>query len=575
MKLSSLGGSRLRFLAVMGLGALLGRLLCWRRIAYERAQALLNATQRQFKAVTDHSNAAIYICDLDSRYLMANPAYGEVVGREPDAIVGRHRREVLPPEVVRRVLASDARAFAGETVTEELVDSRGHVMSGLKFALTDDAGKVYALCGIVTDVTEISHMRHQIEHLAAFDPLTGLYNRGRLLEALDAALRYRPGRLCDGALLRLDIDNFRAINDSLGHDAGDAQLQAVADILRERMRDTDLVARLHADEFVVVLWGDEEAGALKVADEIRALLAERLEGAIRLSIGISTFTQGDETTAEDLLVAADVALREAQESGGDRACAYRWQSASALAWVRRIRAALDEGSFELHAQPILDLRSNRVVLHELLIRMRSDDGDLIPPAAFIPAAEQLGLIGEIDHWVLDRALELAGAGHPVAVNVSAHSVNDETLAAAVRDAVEQGLDPRNLVLEITETAAIGNLAEARQLATTLGEIGCSLALDDFGTGFGSFSYLKHLPARYIKIDMDFVRQIVSNPTDREIVRSIAGIAAALGKRTIAEGVEDEATLQAVRELGIDYVQGYHVGRPQPLDQALAAVGDPA
>jgi diguanylate cyclase (GGDEF)-like protein len=449
------------------------------------------------------------------------------------------------------------------------------VTSGIKFALRNDAGRVYALCGIISDVTEIRQMRHQIEHLSAFDPLTGLYNRGRLLEALDAAVRYRPGKLRRGALMRLDIDNFRAINDSLGHDAGDAHLQAVADILRGRMRDTDLVARLYADEFVVVLWGDGETGAIKVADEIRVLLAERMEGAIRLSIGVSTFTEGDESTAEDLLVAADVALREAQEAGGDRVCVYRWQSASALAWVRRIRTALDEGSFELHAQPILDLRTGRVELHELLIRMRSEDGDLIPPAAFIPAAEQLGLIGEIDHWVLERGLELAAAGHRVAVNLSAQSFTDETLVSLVRRAVEGGVDPHNLVLEVTETAAIGKLAQARVLASTLAEIGCSLALDDFGTGFGSFSYLKHLPAGYIKVDMDFVRQVIANPTDREIVRSVAGIAAALGKYTIAEGVEDEATLAAMRELGIDYVQGYHVGRPQPLEQALGALQQPS
>jgi diguanylate cyclase (GGDEF)-like protein/PAS domain S-box-containing protein len=575
MKAAPLDGTRGRPLAALALGALLVRVLCRRQIERERAEALIGTTERQFREITNHSMAAIYICDRESRYLMANPAYAGIVGWEPEEIVGRHRRDVVPPELLQRIVASDARALAGETVTEELTDARGQVTSGLKFALTDENGAVYALCGIVTDVTEIRQMRHEIAHLAAFDPLTGLFNRGRLLEALDAALRHRPGRLSGGALLRLDIDNFRAINDSLGHEAGDAYLRAVAGILRQRMRDTDLVARLHGDEFVVVLWGDDEAGALKVADEVRALLAERLEGAIHLSVGVSTFVDGDETTAEDLLVAADVALREAQEAGGDRSCAYRWRSASGLAWVRRIRAALDEGSFELHAQPIFDLHTNRIVMHELLIRMRSDDGDLIPPAAFIPAAEQLGLIGEIDHWVLDCALELAGAGHPVAVNLSAHSLNDERLLAAVRRAVEDGLDPRKVVFEITETAAIGNIPQARQLAATLAEIGCSLALDDFGTGFGSFSYLKHLPAGYIKIDMDFVRQIVTNPTDRQIVSSIAGIAAALGKLTIAEGVEDEATLEAVRELGIDYVQGYHIGRPQPLDQALGAVADPA
>ncbi len=519
---------------------------------------------QRLQQVTDRISVAFYVCDRDSRYLMANPAYGDVVGLEPEAIIGRFRAEVLPPALVSPALASDARVLCGETASDEVTDAHGRKVSAVKFAVRDQQGEVYAICGIVTDATDVQRMRLELEHLAAVDPLTGLHTRRHLLEALDTSLTLAAAEHAHGAVLLMDVDNFRAVNDSLGHAAGDEILRAVADALRGRMRDTDLIARLSGDEFVAVLWGDTESGALGVAAELRTLLGAREQGPIRLSIGISTFADGERTTAEDLLVAADVAFHEAKEAGGDQARVYRWQSASAFSWVRRIRAALDQSRLELLAQPILQLRTDRVVMHELLVRLRTDDGDLIPPAAFIPAAEHFGLIGEIDHWVIRRALEFAAAGHHVGVNISAQSLADNSLIELVRRAVAGGVDPCKVMVEVTETAAISNIPQAQMLARSLAEIGCSLALDDFGTGFGSFSYLKHLPAEFIKIDMDFVGQVANNGTDREIVRSIVGIASALGKRTIAEGVEDQETLDVLRELGADYAQGFHIGRPQPL-----------
>jgi EAL domain-containing protein (putative c-di-GMP-specific phosphodiesterase class I) len=243
---------------------------------------------------------------------------------------------------------------------------------------------------------------------------------------------------------------------------------------------------------------------------------------------------------------------------------YGHQASGILTRVQRIRGALAAERFVLHAQPILDLRRGEVACHELLIRMLSDDGGLIPPAAFIPPAERFGLIGEIDRWVTGQALRLAAHGRRVTINLSAKSLADPGIVAAVRDEVNNGLDPRNVIFEITETAAVANTADASELARTLTGIGCELALDDFGTGFGSFSYLKHFPARYLKIDADFVRQARNDATDQAIIRSICGVARALGKETIAEGVEDSETLEILRRQGVDYAQGFFIGRPVPF-----------
>jgi EAL domain-containing protein (putative c-di-GMP-specific phosphodiesterase class I) len=264
---------------------------------------------------------------------------------------------------------------------------------------------------------------------------------------------------------------------------------------------------------------------------------------------------------DDVLTGADIALYEAKEHGGDRSVVYRDRAGGALAWVDRIRTALAENRFVLYGQPIIDLRTRQMVRQELLIRMIADDGQVITPDAFLPAAERFGLVTPIDRWVTDEALQLAASGSAVSFNLSGTSIGDGHILAAVRDAIVEGLDPARIVLEVTETAAMTNLDAARRFATALTNMGCSLALDDFGTGFGSFTYLKHLPAGYLKIDMEFVRDVVDNRTDQEVVQAICAIAHSLGKKTIAEGVEREATLGVLEAYGVDYAQGFFIGRP--------------
>ena len=223
----------------------------------------------------------------------------------------------------------------------------------------------------------------------------------------------------------------------------------------------------------------------------------------------------------------------------------------------------------MYGQPIADLRTGRITHHELLVRMLSEDGDIIPPAAFLPMAERFGVIGEIDRWVTNAGLRLAIDGEGVAINLSGYSIGDQAIVAEIRSAIADGVDPGKVIFDVTEAAAMTKLEATRQFAGTLYGLGCSLALDDFGTGFSSFTFLKHIPARYLKIDMGFVRELASSKLDHQVVKSIVGIARCLDKRTIAEGVQDADTLGVLKAIGADYAQGFHFGAPKRLSPPTA------
>jgi diguanylate cyclase (GGDEF)-like protein len=400
-------------------------------------------------------------------------------------------------------------------------------------------------------------------YLADHDILTGLYNRERLTEELDRQLRYAARYARAGAVLLIDIDNFKLVNDSYGHTEGDRLLKVVAELIGSRLGSTDVVARLGSDEFAGILAETSEHDAIVAANQIRGLLHDRQNGpGVQSSVGICMFGPGDELTPEDVMIGADIALYEAKEHGGDRTVVY--QAGAALTWVDRIWTALAENRFVLYGQPIIDLRTNALARQELLIRMISEDGDVIPPDTFLPAAERFGLVTAIDRWVTEEALRMAAGGEPVSFNLSGSSIGDAEILASVREAISDGLDPASVVFEVTETAAMTNLDGARRFAATLTGMGCGLALDDFGTGFGSFTYLKQLPARYLKIDMEFVRDLVNNKTDQQVVEAICGVAHSLGKQTIAEGVENAQALRTLLSYGVDFAQGYYIGRPKRI-----------
>ena len=425
--------------------------------------------------------------------------------------------------------------------------------------------------------------RRDLERLAETDSLTGVSNRRQFEHELEreVALTLRPGR--SSALLMLDLDNFKYVNDSHGHAAGDSVLVQVAGMLRARLRSTDVVARLGGDEFAVLLREVTSARADAIArsllDDVRTARFS-LEGGHQLrlsvSIGITTFDGEEQLSPAELLVNADIAMYDAKEAGRDRlalaaADVHRDRVKSRQSWLERIRDALEQNLMELHAQPILHLGTREITSYELLLRMRSDTGELIPPAAFLDIAERSGIIRDIDHWVVRSACSMIadadarGQVLRLEVNVSGISFSHpEFLTLIDPHLVALGPLANRLVIELTETAAVGNLAHAIEFANGLARQGCQLALDDFGAGFGGFYYLKYLPCQYLKIDGEFIRTLPSSPVDQVFVRAMVELAYGLGKKTIAEFVEDEETLQLLEVLGVDFAQGYHIGRPAPL-----------
>lgn len=451
------------------------------------------------------------------------------------------------------------------------------------------SGEPPAVLVTVVDTSQQHRHELQLAHLASHDPLTGLANRSSFDQALDDHLeqcrRYGPR----GALLMLDLDNFKQVNDTLGHGAGDQVIVSLAEMLTERLRTTDTIARLGGDEFAILLPEADRHAAEIVAQGLVEAVHERVHALggtrrrVTTSVGVVLVEQSD-ITAEELLSAADLTMYDAKEAGRngfvvlDSMRLGTTRTGESLTWAGRIRDALERDRFRLHAQPIMDLRTGRVTGAEVLVRMIGDDGTLVPPALFLPVAERTGLIAELDRWVVERAVGVLAAtqrldpAFRVEVNLSGHSVGEPAVEAVLaRRIAATGVDPSGLVLEITETAAVSNMEQARSFAERLSAMGCRFALDDFGAGFGSFYYLKHLIFDYVKIDGEFVANCPDNPTDRLILASIVDIARGLGKETIAEFVADESILEVMLARGVDHAQGYHVGRPLPVPDLLALI----
>ena len=455
--------------------------------------------------------------------------------------------------------------------------------------VTDANGRIVSTAIIARDTTERVRYEERLRHMADHDQLTGLLNRRRFDEQLKRELA-RAGRYeAHTAVLSIDIDNFKSINDSAGHAAGDAVLVQVARVLTNRFRLTDVVARLGGDEFAVLLSAVGVAEARAAAEDLLAEIrnSPATYGGkpfrISASIGVTAF-ESDDATAGEVLVNADLAMYAAKTAGRDRVVVYtapearKARAMARLTWSQRIQDALDRDRFVLHLQPILELATGQIKHGELLLRMRGDRGKLIAPGAFLPAAERFGLIHAIDRWVVARAIQLIaetiGPVPQVGINLSGESVvgDHELLRMIEREIERSSVDPSKLIFEVTETAAIANMPEATEFARGLTSLGCSLALDDFGTGFGSFYYLKHLPVNYVKLDGEFIQNLPRSEVDEHVVKAIVGVAQALGIKTVAESVADEETIALLQKHHVDYAQGYFVGKPAPLNVALAENG---
>ena len=437
---------------------------------------------------------------------------------------------------------------------------------------------------IVEDIGDRIAMMTHLREMAEHDSLTGLYNRQYFLTELDRVVEnIRRGSRRDFALLYIDLDNFKFVNDTLGHLAGDNVLVEVTHMLDQRNRKSDLLARIGGDEFAILLYDVKKEQVMQAAEAHRKLLDDyifKYDGSvvqIGCSIGVTLFGHHP-VNKEDLLVQADVACHLAKRSGRNRVHIYRsidqenmTVMTEDMGWAGKIKKAIDENLFCLACQPIMDLKSNQVFGHEVLLRMRDETGGLILPAGFIASAERFGLMRAVDGWVVNHSLESLGKQlqkNPrlhFSINLSAESIGDfsmlETITAAL---LANNVPPTAVTFEITETVAIANLGPAVEFLTRLRNLGCQTALDDFGVGYSSFAYLKDLPVDFVKIDGSFVRDVHRDKLQLAMVRSMNDIAHAMGKYTVAEFVDNHDAMRVLKDMGVDYIQGYYVGGPRLL-----------
>lgn len=419
------------------------------------------------------------------------------------------------------------------------------------------------------DLTELKSAQARASYLSDYDTLTGLYNRQGFQRRLAHALTEQKG----GALLLIDLDDFKAINDLAGHSAGDAVIQRVAERLRELHPAAKLAARLGGDEFALYFEPLPDAQLLQTARYL--CKGDRDQHIATACVGIA-MVQPDCTT-ESLLGHADLALSHARAKGRSNWHLYnpadgtRESLLDRTAQLALITDALHDNRLALFLQPIMAIQAGRAMHYEALLRVQTPDGQILPPAPLIAAAEASGLIREIDQWVLQRAIALIASrpGLHLAVNLSARSLDNPELPALLQGMLEQqGVEPHRLTLEITETATLNQMTHAEILLTGIRALGCKLALDDFGVGFSTFQYLKHLPVDFVKIDGSFIRTLDHSEDDRLFVKALVEAIHGYGKLAIAEYVETAAILQWVTELGVDYAQGYHFGRPQPAESVF-------
>ena len=415
--------------------------------------------------------------------------------------------------------------------------------------------------------------------LANHDGLTGLFNRRRLVEELKREIDNVTVNDTSSALLFIDLDQFKYVNDTCGHPAGDRLIRKVADQLKRTVRGMGIVARFGGDEFAVLVSNIKRRKTRRLAEQIledMRRLAHIEDGHIfhvHCSVGIAMI-ESDKFDHDELIAQADIACREAKENGRNRLQFYSMSENEAekivsdVGWVSKLRDAIDGNQFNLRFQPIVQISNGKITHHEVLLRMRGEDGKLISPDAFLPAAVRFGLMAEIDTWLVEHAIAvLAGYRKDdpelrFSINLSANAFETDDLTGYIRSHLEKNnVPPEAVIFEITESLAVRHLDYVENQIASLRRLGCELALDDFGTGYSSFGYLQRLPVDYIKIDGCFVRDLVKNPVDQKMVRLIGEIGQEAGMRTVAEYVQSGPTLTLLAELGIDLAQGYFIGRP--------------
>jgi diguanylate cyclase (GGDEF)-like protein/PAS domain S-box-containing protein len=551
----------------------------------------LREAHERFRSAFENAPIGMALSDLEGRVIKANPALGSIVGRRSEDLVGTLVIDLTHPDdrettaaELKRLSSSDA---GGYQMEKRYVHSEGHEVwvSVSASCVRDEQGEPLYFIGQVEDIHERRALRERLAYAAIHDPLTGLPNRELFMDRLEVALRRSERGRRDLTVIFLDLDRFKLINDSLGHDLGDQVLRAVANRLGAVMRASDTLARFGGDEFTVLCEEvSEEGDALEVADRLVAamsqpLMLEECELFVSLSVGIAFSHPGD--SAGEMLRNADIAMYRAKERGPSRIEIYRKDdernAVSRLRTSSDLHHAIERDELELHYQPFVDLNTETLLGMEALVRWRHPTRGMLLPNEFVPLAEDSGTIVLLGAWVLNEACRQVAEWHElrecsamdnarmnVSVNVSAVQLADPGFPRQVATAIDSsGIDPDRLWLEITESTLMRDPDQVVELLQQFREMGLHIEIDDFGTGYSSLSYLQRFPVESLKIDRSFISALDETAESAAIVRAIIGLGSSLGMPVIAEGVERRAQVAILRNLGCSIAQGYLFGRPLP------------
>ena len=565
------------------------------RYATERTHTLLalKASEARYRELYENVVAGVFQSTLDGKFMSANPALVRLLGyASEEELLGLDigKDLYMYPEDRENWLRNIQES--GEIRNAELVlkrkDGRKLVVLENSRAVHDDQGRILYYEGTLTDITEAHELSQQLSYEASHDALTGLINRRefelRLQRAIDSA------QLADTrhALCYVDLDNFKVINDTCGHVAGDELLRQLATTLQQRIRANESLARLGGDEFGVLLHDCPLEHAAEVAQGMRRAIEQYqfVWGTNSFFIGASIGVvpiEGTQRRVTQVLSAADAACYAAKDQGRNRVYVYREDDSAVvrrhgeMQWVSRVKRALAEQRFFLEAQPIVPLGGDVTRVHyELLVRLRDENDRRVPPGAFMPAVDRYNLSSRLDRWVIGAAFSWLKRNLPnlrdverFFLNLSGDTLGDRELGQYILQGLrESDISPERIGFEITESAAINNLTRANQLIGELRRQGVAFSLDDFGAGMSSFAYLKALTVDYLKVDGMFIANLGHDPVDFEMVSAINRIGHVMGKRTVAECVEQTSVLEKLREIGVDYAQGFALGLPVPIDELL-------
>lgn len=537
--------------------------------------------------VTQASNGQIHTMNHWGRK-MTRWVHREQDQRDHDSFFSLHKENSLPedyPDKVQLLIRRELSVFQHEAQLHDRYGTLRYI-TWMHSLIENESGD-QSILSVGMDLTDRMEAEHKLSWLASHDTLTGLNNRRAFQDHLNQALN----KGWCGALLFIDVDRFKSINDTAGHGVGDQVLRKIARILQKKTRGTDFVARLGGDEFTISLPRLDK----NEAKMVMAKLSEHLNTQVSLnnggnqhfscSIGCAMYPEHG-SSDEELLASADIAMYNAKQSGQGRWHQYDSTEAiihriqSDVSWQDKIRLAFNDNLFRLYFQPILNINTRRICHYEVLLRMQMPNGEIVLPGDFIPVAERTGLIWSIDKWVLSQTMEYlaqynnACPDQPIslAVNISAPTIQSpDFISLFLSLCASHHIQPEQLIIEITETAFLEDFESAQNILRTLAEHGCKIALDDFGVGFSSFSYLKQMPLTYVKLDGSYIREIVDSPQEQTFVRCLTEMVKGFDMLTIAEFVETPAIMETLQQLGVRYAQGYLIGKPTPEIEDQATI----